>query len=551
MGVTIGLDFGTTTSIVSYLDGSKPKAFHYGGYAENTTPYVPSLVTYLPNDLLIGKDASGPLPDQASQYRYFKMLLPEQDRANWIDTYGPYDNEGLTPSQVTTDFIGELLHGDSPGRRRLAPIEANGDSFVRIEREKIEGVVVSVPQVWSDWRARGRQQLRGIVHDLGLRLIQLISEPVAAAAYFAYQYLQDHDDPYYGNLLICDMGGGTFDVALCKLSENKVEVLCNAGNGVRGLGIAGAHFDQALLDRKLNPRPASRVMAELLTELDRAKKDKGSYKLLRSCLQRPADATTDPIYTLNPARSAIGMSVPFTFVDIEAAFSTVREGIFQVLTRIKDQAATENHPIDKVLMVGGFSRFPLVQQAIAEAFGEDMFENRRLIDLETFSRDDMAFAISYGACLVANGKVQVAEKYDHAVSALSLNSSGPDAVEEVELIRAGMSLDSLEGTTYCSWPNGDKRLFKLRRDSVEVDIVIRSVSDTNESKIVGRCSMTDVPGYQVAGNHWYLGARVDASKIPYLVLKDEKLQMEKEYPLGDVILKHSQRNEKWGTDEFH
>jgi molecular chaperone DnaK len=533
MGLKAGLDFGTTTSVLSYLDRSTPRPFHYGGYSEVGTPYVPSVVAYVNDEILIGQYAVQPLPPEASLYRYFKMLLPEEHAGNWLDFYGPYTGERLEPARVTTDFIAELITGDSPTRRKLPASKANQSAFLQVEDNALEELVVSVPQVWSHWQARGRQQLQSVVQELGLKLKQLISEPVAAAAYFSYRYRQKQEEPFLGNLLICDMGGGTFDVSLCELSDGKVEVLCNAGNGESGLGIAGAHFDRMLLTRKLGGDRDVRVMAELLVGLDRQKKETNP-NLLISCLQRPGETPIEPIYTITSALESRGYV--FTFADIEEAFTSVRQGITEVLTRIKNEADLKNYPIDKVALVGGFSRFPLVQQAIAEAFGEDIFENRRLLDLDTFKRDEMAFAVSYGACLVANELVQISEKYDHTISAMVYNSSGRAEEEELTLITADSTLDSLEAPAYCSWPDGEKRRFKFGKQSAEVNILIRRDGSLAESeKISRRCLLNQIPGSDIAGNHWYLGARVDASKIPYLVVKDAHLKAEKYYPLGDLI----------------
>jgi molecular chaperone DnaK len=535
MGIKAGLDFGTTTSILSYLDGSKLREFYYGGYSGGGTPYVPSVVAYLDNEILIGQQATQPLPAGALVYRYFKMLLPEGDSDKWLSSYGPYTTEQqLVPAQVTTDFIAELITGDSPARRKLPATRPSQSAFLQVQEDPIDELVVSVPQVWSHWQARGRQQLQSVVQELGLKLKQLISEPVAAAAYFSYRYTQKQGEPFRGNLLICDMGGGTFDVTLCKLSDNKVEVLCNAGNGERGLGVAGAHFDHKLLSRKLGDAPDAGVMAELLNKLDQQKKVTNPTLLL-SCLQRPGEIPITPIYAIASALE-FGKPYSFNFADIEEAFNSVRLGIREVLARIKDDADLRNHPIDKIVLVGGFSRFPLVQQAVAEVFEEDVFEKARLIDLNTFRPDEMAFAISYGACLVANELVQISEKYDHTISAMTFNSSGRAEDEELRLITAGSTLASLEVPTYCSWPNGEKRRFKFRKPSAEVNIVIRRDGSSSESqKISKRCSLTQIPGSDIAGNHWYLGIRVDASKIPYLVVKDAQRETEKYYPLSDLV----------------
>lgn len=538
MSHKVGLDFGTTTSILSYMEGPEPQAFRYGGDSGNGTRYVPSLVAYLQDDLLIGQHATERLPDKSSLYRYFKMLLPELNKERWLESYGPYASETFSPAEVTADFLGELLIGDSPTRKRFPFSTSTDSAFLQVEKKGIDEIVVSVPQVWSHWQAEGRRQLQKVVSSLGLRLKQLISEPVAAAAYFAYRYQEDHHEPFFGNLLICDMGGGTFDVTLCKLSENKVEVLCNAGNGESGLGIAGAHFDHALLSQKLKSPQEAQLVNELLTDLDSEKKSDRTYKPLMRCLQRPEEIPIEPIYKLG----SFSQGYYFSFAEIEEAFSSVRQGIFEVLNTIKREAEVSNYSIEKVVMVGGFSRFPLVQQAIAEAFGENIFENRRLIDLNTFTRDQMAFAISYGACLVANERIQISEKYDHTISALSYNSSGPADEEELKLIIAGTSLDVLEATNYCCWPTGEKRRFKFQRDSARVNILIRRQGSlAEEQKISRQCPLTEIPGSNVANNHWYLGARVDASKIPYLVLQNEESRVEKYYPLGDLIPTQAER----------
>lgn len=529
----VGLDFGTTTSILSYLDGDEPRAFHYGGQTDDGTPYIPSVVAYLPEDVLIGQHALDRPPARASVYRYFKMLLPEEERVKWEAEFGPYAGEGRTPAQVSADFIGELIRGSSPTRERLS-LKKQRDAFLGAWGGEIEGLVVSVPQVWSDVRAYGRHQLQSVVSDLlGLPLIQLISEPVAAAAYFTHLYQRKQREPYRGNLLICDMGGGTFDVTLCKLGRDRVEVLCSAGNGESGLGVAGAHFDRRLLGLKLGPDAKAELRDELLVALDEKKKrSKNSANLLeRYLLETSPQERVEPIYELGSVRGAVSIS----FDDVVEAFGPVREGIFRVLTELKGEAERGGHSIDKVILVGGFSKFPLVQQAVGEFFNEDVFDDPKLMDLGTLSRDDMAFAISYGACLVAADRVQVTEIYEHTIGIVAYSTQTGERTE-LELIRARQSLNALEETAFYVAEDGQRRRFKITSGSVEATIFIKlSGSDDREDKLVRRLSLEDVPNSHVPGNHWFLGTFVDKSKIPYLVLKDEKFGNEKAYPLGDLI----------------
>jgi molecular chaperone DnaK len=331
------------------------------------------------------------------------------------------------------------------------------------------------------------------------------------------------------------MGGGTFDVALCRLSPGRVEVLCNKGNGERGLGIAGAHFDHELLKAKLGDDLPTEVRVEFLVELDRKKKSTDSTNRLLTNLQvSPDERPLAPIYTIHSMLA--GRTVSFSFDDVCAAFEPVRAGINEVLGKVKREAERRGYPIDKVVLVGGFSKFPLVQQAVGEFFGEDVFGSRTLIDLDTLSRDDMAFAISYGSCLVANELVEVSEKYEHTVGIIVTNAAGQD--EEVELIASGKSLDALAETTYCTWDDGRRRRFRITRDTVEPEIFIRLFgSRAAADKLVSRLALSDVPNSHLPGNRWFLGAYVDRSKIPYLVIEDEKGEHRKRkiYPLGDII----------------
>ena len=536
MPIKAGLDFGTTTSILSYLDGAEQKltAFHYGGHSEDGTPYVPSVVAYMPKDLFIGQRAISMLADRATLYRYFKMLLPVEQSEQWPDSYGPYAAGGLSPAQVASDFIGELVSGASPGRERLHPREPAQYSFRRAHGGVIEELVVSVPQVWSDVRAYGRQQLQTVVRELGLPLKQLISEPVAAAAYFTYCYRMKQGEPYSGNLLVCDMGGGTFDVALCRLRPGHVEVLCNEGNGERGLGIAGAHFDHALIEGKLGTPPPPEVLSELLVALDEQKKKSAvGNNRLTTCIQvAPEDRPVAPIYAISSLSA--GDRLSFSFDDVSAAFEPVRVGIFEVLGKVRREAERRGHRIDRVVLVGGFSKFPLVQHAVGQFFDEDVFGSRKLIDLDTFSREDMAYAISYGACLVANDLVEVSEKYEHTVGIIVTNASGQD--EEVVLINAGKSLDALAQITYCEWYDGRRRRFRITRDTVEAEIFIRlSGSGAAQDNLVRTLALRGVPNSHVQGNRWFLGTYVDRSKIPYLVVEDERHGLKECYPLGDLI----------------
>ncbi len=207
-GYNIGLDFGTTNSIISYLSTTgELEAFQYGG--PNGHKYIPSFIAYEDNFIEIGTAARTTAANHPmiESYGNFKMRLPISE-SELLDR-----SEGKTAVKVTADYLRELL---------ISP--ENPYSFTT-QQGAIARLVVSVPEIWQrDIYNRGRESLQKLIQDLGLPLIQLVSEPVAAAAYYTWEMhrraIAQNTDLFTGNLLVCDMGGGTFDVSLCRIYGN-------------------------------------------------------------------------------------------------------------------------------------------------------------------------------------------------------------------------------------------------------------------------------------------------------------------------------------------
>jgi len=514
MSVKAGLDFGTTTSIFSYMEGDELKTFKYGGETGGGEIYVPTAVAYDDNEINIGQYAVSGMSEEARLFRYFKMQLPLETR----------DINPL-PEALTADFIGELIRGRSPSRELLPALEKiNEFAFEPFSDRRVESLVVSVPEVWKDATAHGRQKLQQVIREvLQLPLVQLISEPVAAAAYFSHIYKKKKSESFQGNLLVCDMGGGSFDVTLCRMRDKRVQVLFNDGNGKNGLGIAGMHFDRRIIENCFGGALDVKTLDAQLFDLDRQKKSPGSQKRLAE--QMKGKNLLAPIYTLRCKEEPAYVKIN----EIRAAFETVKTEISDVLTRITGAARQKNEPVDKVILVGGFSRFPLVQQAIGEFFGEDISAGGKLIDLKIFKPDEIAFAISFGASLIANEVIDVTEKYEYTVGIVVTTAGGEDI--ELELIKAGGNLEKLSETKFCLRENGQERAFGVKSRTIEPEIFIRLA---DEQKITRRLSLPNIPNFHEK-NRWHIGARVDFSKIPFLVIRDEQKNEEKEYPLSDLI----------------
>lgn len=527
----IGLDFGTTNSIISYLKNGTPTVFKYGapGHQEE---YIPSFIAY--DDVVeIGTTARNIATKnpKIDSYGNFKMQLPMKETE--INHNFPSVHNPIT---ITTDYLKELL---------LSP--DNEYNFSQ-QKGEIAGIVVSVPEIWQrDIYNLGRERLQKIIEDLQLPLVRLISEPVAAAAYYAWltqkQTSENQAQPFQGNLLVCDMGGGTFDVSLCHIyGENKVEVLYFDGEGDQGLESAGVAFDRrcvqiAYFKNKGNHLDENECkFIQLLRQFETEKiiSHTKSTKSLNNVLKDDSIATKD-IYTFSFGDDTLTLNG----AEILEAFEPIKEGIEKVMQRVNNWLTQNNQTFDRVVLVGGFSRFILVQKAICDAlniqFSLKKGEQDPRFD-DSFNLTKSAYAISYGACLIANGIVDPTEKYIHTLGIYINRQVKVPTIrgiqieieeEKITLIQGGVSLDKLQQ------PNFHNQPLAAWQESFAVPIW---VDPKTRGQIYKKYTPESVklPNYS-SDAKYRVGMRVDVSQVAYLVIEETNSKQRLEYKLGEII----------------
>ena len=519
----IGLDFGTTNSIISYWEKDQLEAFQYGG--ENGTKYIPSFITYEDGFIEIGSGARTTATNhpEVTSYGNFKMDLPLKN--DFTNAYQPPHN----PATVTADYLRELLLSCE-----------NEYSFTRQQGE-ISGLVVSVPEIWQrDIYNTGREQLQTLIADnLGLEkeLIQLVSEPVAAAAYYAWETQrrsqQENGEIFNGNLLVCDMGGGTFDVSLCRIyGDKKVEVLYFDGQGDKGLKSAGVAFDRhcvRIAYTKKHGQPPDENSTEfmgLLREFESVKiAGHSKYtKKLKNYFKSPSDLAEQTLYTFSGGYT-------LTNAEVEQAFASIAEGINRVLERVKGWMQNNNQTCDRLFLVGGFCQFYLVQKTILEAL--KLEESSTEID-RTFNLINSAFAISYGACLIANGLVSPTEIYVHSLGIVvdTINADAEVEPKLISIIEGGTNLDDLASVRFADIPP----LTAFKTD--EPLTVTLWVDPQSRGKIFKEHLPNTVKlPLPSTDDQWRVGMRVNRSQVAYLVIEAIGKDKRTEYELGNVIAK--------------
>ncbi|ALG68780.1 Hsp70 family protein [Beggiatoa leptomitoformis] len=387
----IGLDFGTTTSILSYQVDGKIQPFALGG--ASASPYIPSVLSIekLDNTIDIGQAARlNQGDDDYWVYSHFKMLLAETDSA----LLAARGYEHHSPADIARQYIEYLL----------------ARFYQETGIHDIENLVVTVPEIWvREGQHAARETLKNILLQLGFPQARLVSEPVAASVYFAHQFKLKQGYAYQGHVLVCDYGGGTLDLSLSLLGENTIKVLegTGCGHAEKHLGIAGVAFDEAVIEHLLqkngesieNPRRRYKLQ-KAFEEQKIAQTDKLN-RLLEQYRRNPV--TNKKLFEIEEitieTQDLVNVFDRLLLPELQKSLSAM--DIFLKKYAIDTENAEQFH----ILMVGGFSNFYLVRRAV-----RDFFHSKTDADVRFtayFDLTDTALAIAKGAALLATNAFQL------------------------------------------------------------------------------------------------------------------------------------------------
>ena len=354
MGRVIGIDLGTTNSCVAVVEDGQPVVIpNSGGY--KITPSVfaitadgEELVGYPARRQAITNSANTVFATKRLIGRRFQSI--EVQRSIELYPYpiieGPNEDPRIsvldrtfTCAEVSAIILREM--------KRIAE-EYLGES--------VDSAVITVPAYFND---NQRQSTRDAGRIAGLDVLRIINEPAAAA--LAYGMAREEDE----KIAIYDLGGGTFDMSILEMSDGVVEVLATAGDTFLG----GEDFDQRIVEHLLGS-------FETESGID-----------LRSdsmAMQRLKDAAEKAKCILS-LRESTEINLPFLASDeggprhltsqirrdeLEALVEDIVEGTLKSVQRCVGDAGLEPKDIDHVVVAGGQSRMPMVQEAVSEFFGQ-------------------------------------------------------------------------------------------------------------------------------------------------------------------------------------
>ena len=463
MGKIIGIDLGTTNSCVAVLDGGEPKVIE-NAEGDRTTP---SIIAYTnEGETLVGQPAKRQAVTNPKNTLFaIKRLIGRQFKDDVVQKdikMVPYSVAANDNGDAWVEVNGDTMSPPQISAQVLKKMKKTAEDYLG---DEIEEAVVTVPAYFNDSQ---RQATKDAGKIAGLEVKRIINEPTAAA--LAYGMDKKSGD---STIAVYDLGGGTFDISIIEIAEtdgeHTFEVLSTNGDTFLG----GEDFDLRLID----------YLA------DEFKKESGMD--LHSdplALQRLKEAAEKAKIELSSSQQT-EVNLPYITADASgpkhlvqkltrAKFESLVEGLVEntlgpVKTALKD-AGLDATSIDDVILVGGQTRMPMVQQKVADFFGK---EARKDVNPDE--------AVAMGAAIqaaVLSGDVNDVLLLDVTPLTLCIETLGGVASPLIE-----------KNTTI---PTKKSQVFSTADDNqtaVTIHVVQGERKQAGENKSLGRFDLADIP----------------------------------------------------------
>lgn len=330
MSKIIGIDLGTTNSCVAVLEGGEPKVIP-NPEGNRTTP---SVVAFKNGERQVGEVAKRQAITNPNTIASVKRLMGTSEKVS-------AEGNDYTPQEVSAMILQYL--------------KSYAEEYLG---EKVEKAVITVPAYFNDAE---RQATKDAGKIAGLEVERIINEPTAAALAYGLDKM-DQDE----KILVYDLGGGTFDVSILELGDGVFEVLATAGDNRLG----GDDFDQVVIDylvqefKKENGIDLSKdkmAMQRLKDAAEKAKKDLSGVTSTQISL---------PFITAGEA-GPLHLEVTLSRAKFDDLSSSLVERTMEPTRQALRDAGLSSNDIDKVILVGGSTRIPAVQDAIKKETGKE------------------------------------------------------------------------------------------------------------------------------------------------------------------------------------
>ena len=353
MAKVIGIDLGTTNSCISFMEAGEPKVI-VNGEGSRTTP---SIVSFKDGDIKVGNTAkrvsvTNPLNTIYSAKRFIGQRYSElnEDHKNVAYKIKKGNNDSVVITANGRDYVPQEISA-----MVLQNIRKSAESFLG---ESVTEAVITVPAYFNDSQRQATKEAGEIA---GLKVLRIINEPTAAA--LAYGLDKKDKDM---KVVVFDLGGGTFDVSILELGDGIFEVLST--NGDTQLG--GDNFDEAIIDHFMS-------LIEIQSNVDISEDPMAIQRVREAAEKAKVELSTANQTSISLPYISAGASGPIHFettltrADFNRLTSNLVDRSIKPCEKALSDANLTIGEIDEVILVGGSTRIPAVQDAVKKLFGKE------------------------------------------------------------------------------------------------------------------------------------------------------------------------------------
>ena len=460
MGKAVGIDLGTTNSVVAVLEGGEPTVIA-NAEGNRTTP---SIVAFKSEEVLVGELAKRQaITNPDNTVRSIKRHIG----TNWKENF---EGKDYTPQEISA--------------RILQKLKRDAESYLG---DDVTDAVITVPAYFNDAERQATKEAGQIA---GLNVLRIINEPTAASLSYG---LENNEDQ---KILVFDLGGGTFDVSILEISEGVFEVKSTSGDSKLG----GDDWDQRVMDWLIEKFKSSTGIDLSNDKMAIQRVQEGAEKAKIELSSTSETEINLPFITANDAGPQ-HLLEKLSRSEFEKITSDLVERTKEPVENALSDAGMKFSDIDHVILVGGSTRMPSVQQLVKSLTGKDPHKG--------VNPDEV---VASGAAIqagVLKGDVKDVLLLDVTPLTLGVETKG------------GIMTKMIERNT--TIPTKRSEVFSTAENNqtqVEIHILQGEREMASGNKSLGRFTLTDIPAAMAGTPQIEVTFDIDANGIVNVNAKD-------------------------------